>query len=88
MPYDAALASLDLAAVLFEQDRLGEMKRLTAEILPAFHAMGLHREALAALALFEKAVERERISLRFIAELAGYLQRARSDPKLAFQPTA
>ena len=87
VPYDAALASLDLAAVLFEQDRLGEMKRLTAEILPAFHAMGLHREALAALALFEQAVERERISLRFIAELAGYLQRARSDPKLAFQPT-
>ena len=86
VPYDAALASLDLAAVLYEQDRLGEMKRLTAEVLPVFNALGIHREALAALAMFAQAVERERVTLRFIAELAGYLQRARSDPKLAFQP--
>ncbi len=86
VPYDAAMVSLDLAAVLLEQDRIGEMKRLAAESLPIFQALGLHGEALAALALFEQAVERERISLRFIAELAGYLQRARSDPELAFQP--
>lgn len=88
VPYDAALASLDLAAVLCEQRRYGEMKRLTAEILPIFHALGVHREALAALALFEQAVARERISLRFIAELATYLQRARSNPDLAFRPSA
>ena len=86
--FDAALASLDLASVYCEQNRLDEMKRLTAESLPIFRALGIHREALAALALFERAVQRERISLRFIAELAGYLQRARSDSKLVFQPPA
>lgn len=86
LPYDAALASLDLAAVYCELGRIPEMKRLAGESLPVFHALGVHREALAALALFERAVERERVSLRFIAELAGYLQRARGDPKLAFQP--
>ena len=71
-----------------QQNRIGEMKRLTAESLPIFRALGIDREALAALALFERAVDRERISLRWIAELAGYLQRARCDPKLAFQPPA
>ncbi len=86
VPYDAALASLDLAAVFYQQDRIGEMKRLAAESLPVFRTLGIHREAVAALALFEKAVVHERISLRFIAELAGYLQRARGDPKLAFRP--
>ena len=88
VPYDAALAALDLASVYFEQDRLGEMKRLAAESLPVFRSLGIQREALAALALFEQAVERERITLRFIAELADYLQQARSNPKLAFQPPA
>ncbi len=87
IPYDAAVASLDLAAVLYEQGRLGEMKRLAAESLPVFRALGVHREALAALAMFEKAVEKERVSLRWIADLAAYLQRARHDPSLAFQPS-
>jgi tetratricopeptide (TPR) repeat protein len=86
LPFDVALASLDLAAVFCEQGRFAEMKRMTTESLPIFHALGIHREALAALELFEKAVEREGISLRFIAELAAYLQRARSDAKLAFRP--
>ncbi len=86
LPFDVALASLDLAAVYCEQGRIAKMKRLAAESLPVFHALGIHREALAALALFERAAERERVSLRFIAELAGYLQRARSDPKLSFRP--
>jgi tetratricopeptide (TPR) repeat protein len=88
VPYDAALASLDLAAVYYQQNRIGEMKRLAAETLPVFRTLGVHREALASLALFEQAVTRERISLRFIAELASYLQRARSNAKLAFQPPA
>ena len=86
VPYDAALASLDLAAILYEQDRLGEMKRLTEEVLPVFHSLGVHREALAALAMFRQAVDRERVTLRFIAELAAYLQRARGNPELAFRP--
>ncbi len=86
LPFDVALAALDLASIYCEQGRFAEMKRLTAESLPVFHALGVHREALAALALFEQAVERERISMRFIAELAGYLQRARSNPALAFKP--
>ena len=88
VPYDAALAALDLAAVFYQQDRIGEMKRLAAESLPVFRALGVHREALAALALFEEATRRERVSLRWIAELAGYLQRARSNPRLTFRPPA
>lgn len=87
IPYDAALASLDLAAVLCEQNRIDEMKRRAAETLPVFRTLGIHREALGALTLYGKAVERERISLRFIAELVSYLQQARSDPKLSFRPS-
>jgi tetratricopeptide (TPR) repeat protein len=85
LPFDGALASLDLAAVFCEQGRFPEMKRLAAESLPIFHALGIHREALAALALFEQAAEHERISLRFIAQLASYLQQARNNPELAFR---
>lgn len=86
--FDAALVALDLAAVLYEQGRLPEMKQLAADVLPVFRSLGIHREALAALALFQKAVEQERISLRWLGALAGYLKHARDNPSLEFEPPA
>ncbi|HUF77460.1 MAG TPA: tetratricopeptide repeat protein [Thermoanaerobaculia bacterium] len=83
--YDAALAALDLALLYAEQRRTADLKRLVEEIVPIFEAEDVHREAATALMLFQDAVRAERVTLAYVVELAGYLERARHDPTLAFQ---
>lgn len=73
--YDAALVSLDLAALLADQGRTADLKPLAAEILAAFNARGVDREALASFLLFQKACTEERVTLEMIRELAEILQR-------------
>lgn len=86
--YDAALVTLDLAALYLEQARTGEMKALAAEMMPIFRSLQIPRETFAAMALFAKAVEMERITAGWIGELASYLQRARNEPGLEFKAPA
>ena len=86
--YDAALVSLDLAAVYAEQGRTAEMRRLAAEMLPIFESRDVHREALAALIIFRQAAEAERASLALVQEIAAYLQKARHDPTLRFRSSS
>lgn len=75
--YDAALVSLDLAALLADQGRVADLKPLAAEILAAFEVRGVDREALASFLLFQQACVEERVTLEMIRELAEVLQRAR-----------
>lgn len=75
--YDAALVSLDLAALLADQGRTADLKPLAAEILAAFHARGVDREAWASLLLFQQACLEERVTLEMIWELAEMLQRTK-----------
>lgn len=86
MPYDAAAASLDLAAVYLEQGRWSELAERAAEMVSIFRSLGISREALAALQLFKRAAEGQELSVRWIANLATYLERARVRPGLRFQP--
>ena len=83
--YDAALVSLDLAAVYALQGRVDDQRRLAREMLPIFTARGVHREARAALAYFQQAVERERASPQVVEGLLEYLSQARLDPELRFE---
>jgi tetratricopeptide (TPR) repeat protein len=83
--FDAALAALDLAILYLEHGRTGELRRIAEEIVPVFAAQDVHREAAAALTLFQQAVRAEQVTLRYLAELARYLQRARLDPGFAFE---
>lgn len=53
--YDAALVSMDLALLYAEQGRNAEIMRLAEEVLPIFQGQDVHREALAALLLFQRA---------------------------------
>lgn len=53
--YDAAMASLDLANLYLKEGRMADVQRLAEEVLPIFQAQDVHREALAALQLFQKA---------------------------------
>ncbi len=86
--FDAALAALDLATLYAEEGRTGELKRLAEEIVPVFEAQDVHREAAAALMLFQDAVRAEQVTLRHILELIRYLELARRDPAFAFRRPA
>jgi tetratricopeptide (TPR) repeat protein len=83
--YDAAMASLDLALVYAREERMGEMKQLAEEMHEIFSSDGVHREAIAALLLFEEAARQEVLTVEAIEEVADYLKRARGNPSLRFR---
>jgi tetratricopeptide (TPR) repeat protein len=83
--FDAALVSLDLAALYARQGRTEEVKRLASEMVPIFESRDVHREALAALLLFKEAAEAERVTLSLLDQIVAYLERARLDPELRFR---
>jgi tetratricopeptide (TPR) repeat protein len=76
--YDAALLSLDLATIYARQGRGSEMRRLAEEMLPIFKSRDIHREAVAALFVFQKAAEMERVTLGLIRDVTGYLKESRA----------
>jgi tetratricopeptide (TPR) repeat protein len=82
--YDAAMASLDLALVYLRQGRTAELRQLAEEMQPIFAAEDLHREAGAALLLFQEAIREERVTVKLVEELSGFLKRARTNPDLRF----
>ncbi len=85
--FDAAGASLDLAGLYAVQGRAAEMRRVAEEMLPIFRLQDLHREAIAALIVFQQAVRMERVSADFLREIRHYLERARKDQRLRFEYT-
>jgi hypothetical protein len=84
MDYDVSLALLEEAALLLEAGRAVEVKGLARELAEVFESKGVHREALAALRLFQEAVEREEATAELARRVLGYLFRARYDPGLRF----
>lgn len=74
--YDAALASLDLAALYLRQGRTAETRDLAATMLPLFQSRDIHREALAALMVFHRAVEIEKATVGMVRDIAQYLRQA------------
>ena len=84
--FDAALVSLDLAMVYALRGESGEVKRLAAEMVPIFESRDVHQEAIAALLIFKEAAEAERISLGLLGRIAAYLERARRNPEMRFEP--
>jgi hypothetical protein len=88
MGYDAALVSLDLAALDLEQGRTAQVRRLATEMAWIFETHGVHREALAALDLFCRAVRSETASIELARRVVSYLERARHDNELRFEGLA
>ena len=86
--YDAALVSLDLAALYAEQGATEGLKRLAQEMLVIFQSRKIHREALAALSYLQQALEAERATVELIRRIAVFLKRAATDPGLRFEPEA
>ncbi|MCH9650379.1 MAG: hypothetical protein K0U98_19255 [Deltaproteobacteria bacterium] len=80
--YDAALASLHLAALYFRQGRSQEIKQLASQMLPIFQSRDIHREAIAALLLFQKAAQMETVTAEMIQSLKRFLIRARGSSEV------
>jgi tetratricopeptide (TPR) repeat protein len=74
-PGDVALVSLDLAAVYLRLGQPSEVGRLAEEMLVTFRALGIRREAIAALLLLKEAAQTERATLALCAEIATQLRR-------------
>jgi len=75
--YDAALVSLDLALLYLRQNRTAAVKELAEEMREIFAAGDIHREATAALVLFQEAARRETLTAELIEEMAVRLKRTR-----------
>jgi len=84
MSYDVALALLEEAVLLLDEVRTAEVKALAGELTVVFESKGVHREALAALQLFQAAAEREAATAELARRVLGYLFRARHDEGLHF----
>jgi hypothetical protein len=81
--YDAALVSLDLAALYLDQHRYDEVAALAEEMVPLFLASDVHREAVVALTIFREAVVRKAADRNLVAKLAGYLEQVQDKPRRA-----
>jgi len=84
--YAAALVSLDLAVLYAEQGRTADMRRLAEEMMPIFASRDVHDEARAALRLWADAARTEAAGVSLVRDVADYLERARHQPGLRFEP--
>jgi transcriptional regulator with XRE-family HTH domain len=85
IPFDAALAGLELAVLYLEEGRTAEVRRLAEELVAIFKAQQVHRHALAALTLFCKAAAQETATVDLARRLSDFLYRAQHDPELRFE---
>ncbi len=85
MAYDVALVSLEIAILYASLGRTEQVKTLARHMTPIFQAHAIHREALAALALFRQAAEREQVTEEFARAMLSYLGKARYNPELRFE---
>jgi hypothetical protein len=73
--FDAALATLELSALLLEDGNMAEVKALVAEIVDVFEAQAVHREALATLLILQRAAEKETATVSLAREVIAILER-------------
>src|SRR6202035_2504053 len=87
LPYQQALASLDLAMVWVQQGKTAETRAIVEEMVLAFRALRIEREVLVALLLLRDAAVHERATLELVQLVANLLKPlgqappARTDPR-------
>jgi tetratricopeptide (TPR) repeat protein len=79
IPYDAALAALDLAVVYLEEGRMEEVGELAREMAPIFRAVNVEREELASVRLFLEAAERQAATVEVARRAAEALRRLHTE---------
>jgi len=75
LPYDAALASIQLAAIWLRSGRTREIKGLVDEMVAIFRARNIRREAIGALLMLREACEREGATIVLLRTVTTELQR-------------
>ncbi len=76
LPYEAALAALELAVIDLEAGRTAEVRELTLTMRRIFEHKGIAREAMVALALFCEAARRERATVELARQAIAAVERA------------
>jgi tetratricopeptide (TPR) repeat protein len=84
--YQAALISLDLASVCLRLGKKAEVRKLVDEMVATFRAVGVEREAMAAMLMLTDAVEKDQTTLELLALVSGVLQRLQRGPGLLVRP--
>lgn len=75
---DAAVAALELAEIYARERSDEAMQRLAEEMLPIFQSPDVHREALAALILFQQEALRRRASLELVQQVLAEVERSQA----------
>jgi len=78
LPYDAALAGLELAMIYARRGLAGNARRVAERTLPIFRSLDTQPAFVAAVIVFESAVEQDRLSLAALREISSVLERARA----------
>ena len=84
--YQAALAALDLTAILLSQGRPHEARELVIRAAKVFAALGIEREAMGAVLMLRQAFELEAATAAFVEEVAAFLRKIENDPSARFDP--
>lgn len=84
--YQAALICLDLAAVCLRLGKKSQVRKLVEEMVATFRAVGVEREAMAAMLMLTDAVEKDQTTLELLALVSGVLQRLQRGPGLLLRP--
>jgi tetratricopeptide (TPR) repeat protein len=77
LPYDAAVASLDLAVLWLKTERMAEVRELAVAMGWIFKANGIDREAIAALRLFCNAAQREAATVELAQQAIAEIEKVR-----------
>jgi tetratricopeptide (TPR) repeat protein len=80
LPYDAAIASLDLAAVWLQQGRTTEIRLLVDEMVEIFRVRNIRREALGALLMLHEAVQKDQATAALLQRVAVEFRRLERFP--------
>lgn len=78
LAYESAIVGLDLAMLWLPQGRSAEILELVEEMLETFRALGIRREAIAALLVLRRALDRDRATTELVRTVAGRLKRLES----------
>lgn len=85
-PYDAAVASLDLATLWLSQGRTNEAKAVSLEAYESFRSLGIRREGTGAFLVLMKAFQAGTATAKLVKSVAEHLRKAQSDPTARFEP--
>ena len=85
-PYDAAVASLDLATLWLSQGRTTDAKVASLEAYEIFKSFGIQREGTGAFLVLMKSFQMGTATAKLVKSVADHLRDAQRNPSARFEP--